>query len=123
MVWNEVCNTQGNITFFYISDDELPDYIMVMIANKRSQIQMIEDLNLFLGENSKLFCDWLVLTGAAVYDIYHSTMYNILFCIFLIFRLHDLLLKLQEVTEGKQTMSQLVFLMFVLVSYCLFAVM
>ncbi|CAB3984144.1 zinc finger CCCH domain-containing 14-like [Paramuricea clavata] len=53
-------------------DDELPDYIMVMIANKRSQIQMIEDLNLFLGENSKLFCDWL----------------------------HDLLLKLQEVTEG-----------------------
>ena len=53
-------------------DDELPDYIMVMIANKRSQMQMIDDLNLFLGDNSKLFCEWL----------------------------HDLLLKLQEVTEG-----------------------
>ena len=95
--------TTASLMFFYISDDELPDYIMVMIANKRSQIQMIEDLNLFLGENSKLFCDWLVL--AAVYDIYHSTMYNILFCIFLIFRLHDLLLKLQEVTEGKQCLN------------------
>jgi hypothetical protein len=34
---------------------------MVMIANKRSQIQMIDDLNLFLGDNSKLFCEWLVL--------------------------------------------------------------
>ncbi|XP_046860225.1 zinc finger CCCH domain-containing protein 14-like [Xenia sp. Carnegie-2017] len=53
-------------------DDELPDYIMVMIANKRSQAQMIEDLNLFLGDNSKIFCEWL----------------------------HDLLSKLQEVTEG-----------------------
>ncbi len=80
----------------YLTDDELPDYIMVMIANKRSQIQMIDDLNLFLGDNSKLFCEWLVL--ATEQDI-SSTMYT-LFHIFLIFRLHDLLLKLQEVTEG-----------------------
>ena len=40
------------------TDDELPDYIMVMVANKRSQLQMIEDLHLFLGDNSKMFCDW-----------------------------------------------------------------
>ena len=64
--------TTASLMFFYISDDELPDYIMVMIANKRSQIQMIEDLNLFLGENSKLFCDWLVLTGSIRYIPFHN---------------------------------------------------
>ncbi|KAL9958254.1 hypothetical protein ACROYT_G035248 [Oculina patagonica] len=41
-------------------DDELPDYIMVMLANKRSKEQMTEDLVLFLGANTNLFTDWLV---------------------------------------------------------------
>ncbi|XP_044183377.1 zinc finger CCCH domain-containing protein 14-like [Acropora millepora] len=41
-------------------DDELPDYIMVMLANKRSKEQMTEDLVLFLGTNTALFTEWLV---------------------------------------------------------------
>lgn len=41
-------------------DDELPDYIMVMLANKRSKEQMTEDLVLFLGTNTSLFTEWLV---------------------------------------------------------------
>lgn len=40
-------------------DDELPDYIMVMVANKKTQEQMTEDLNLFLGSNTEKFTAWL----------------------------------------------------------------
>uniref|UniRef100_A0A915Q4B8 Zinc finger CCCH domain-containing protein 14 n=1 Tax=Setaria digitata TaxID=48799 RepID=A0A915Q4B8_9BILA len=40
-------------------DEELPDYIMVMIANKKEKTQMKEDLLLFLGKNSEKFVDWL----------------------------------------------------------------
>ncbi|XP_063726542.1 zinc finger CCCH domain-containing protein 14-like [Symsagittifera roscoffensis] len=40
-------------------DDELPDYIMVMIANKKSTDQMAEDLKIFLSEGSVSFCKWL----------------------------------------------------------------
>ncbi|OQR79382.1 hypothetical protein BIW11_05772, partial [Tropilaelaps mercedesae] len=40
-------------------DDELPDYVMVMIANKKSKDQMKADLELFLGEYCGGFCDWL----------------------------------------------------------------
>ncbi|CAB3396796.1 unnamed protein product [Caenorhabditis bovis] len=40
-------------------DDELPDYIMVMIANKKEQKQMKEDLALFIGKNTNKFVDWL----------------------------------------------------------------
>ncbi|GLV35326.1 DnaJ-like-60 [Carabus blaptoides fortunei] len=40
-------------------DDELPDYIMVMVANKRTRVQMEEDLNLFLRSDTKVFVDWL----------------------------------------------------------------
>ena len=40
------------------SDDELPDYIMVMVANKKTQDQMTEDLNLFLGTNTEKFTAW-----------------------------------------------------------------
>ena len=39
-------------------DEELPDYIMVMVANKKSQDQMTEDLSLFLG-NTIRFTVWL----------------------------------------------------------------
>lgn len=46
------------LTFFY-SDDELPDYVMVMVANKRSKNQMNEDLNLFLANKTSLFVNWL----------------------------------------------------------------
>lgn len=40
-------------------DDELPDYVMIMVANKRSKQQMTEDLNLFLGANTAEFVNWL----------------------------------------------------------------
>lgn len=40
-------------------DDELPDYVMIMVANKRSKQQMISDLNLFLGSQTELFVTWL----------------------------------------------------------------
>lgn len=40
-------------------DDELPDYVMIMVANKRSKQQMTDDLNLFLGSNTDPFVGWL----------------------------------------------------------------
>ena len=40
-------------------DDELPDYIMVMVANKRSRQQMDDDLLLFLGDSTLTFTAWL----------------------------------------------------------------
>uniref|UniRef100_A0A2K5S566 Zinc finger CCCH domain-containing protein 14 n=1 Tax=Cebus imitator TaxID=2715852 RepID=A0A2K5S566_CEBIM len=36
-------------------DRELPDYIMVMVTNKKSQDQMTDDLSLFLGNNTIRF--------------------------------------------------------------------
>lgn len=48
----------GSGTAGYI-DDELPDYVMIMVANKRSKEQMIEDLSLFLGKNTDAFVSWL----------------------------------------------------------------
>ncbi|XP_028295913.1 zinc finger CCCH domain-containing protein 14 isoform X1 [Gouania willdenowi] len=40
-------------------DEELPDYIMVMVANKKTPQQMADDLSLFLGSNTVKFTDWL----------------------------------------------------------------
>ncbi|KAJ8341585.1 hypothetical protein SKAU_G00338760 [Synaphobranchus kaupii] len=40
-------------------DEELTDYIMVLVANKKSAHQMAEDLSLFLGRNSIKFTVWL----------------------------------------------------------------
>ncbi|KAM3960199.1 LOW QUALITY PROTEIN: nuclear polyadenosine RNA-binding 2 [Aphomia sociella] len=40
-------------------DDELPDYVMVMVANKRTRAQMEDDLQLFLSDNTELFVNWL----------------------------------------------------------------
>lgn len=48
----------GSGTAGYI-DDELPDYVMIMVANKRSKEQMTEDLSLFLGKNTDIFVSWL----------------------------------------------------------------
>ena len=50
---NNVNNKYNNVT-----DDELPDYIMVMVANKKDRDQMTEDLNLFLGNNTEKFTAW-----------------------------------------------------------------
>nr|CAH8841136.1 unnamed protein product [Trichobilharzia regenti] len=40
-------------------DDELPDYIMVMVANQKNESSMAKDLQLFLGEHTKKFTEWL----------------------------------------------------------------
>ena len=40
------------------SDEELPDYIMVMVANKKTSQQMGDDLSLFLGGNTIKFTVW-----------------------------------------------------------------
>ncbi|XP_047429183.1 zinc finger CCCH domain-containing protein 14 isoform X2 [Mugil cephalus] len=40
-------------------DEELPDYIMVMVANKKTSEQMTDDLSLFLGNNTIKFTTWL----------------------------------------------------------------
>lgn len=42
-----------------LSDNELPDYIMVMLANNKSVHQINNDLQLFLGENTDRFTTWL----------------------------------------------------------------
>uniref|UniRef100_A0A9J7XE66 Zinc finger CCCH domain-containing protein 14 n=1 Tax=Cyprinus carpio carpio TaxID=630221 RepID=A0A9J7XE66_CYPCA len=39
--------------------EELPDYIMVMVANKKNPKQMADDLSLFLGNNTIKFTVWL----------------------------------------------------------------
>lgn len=48
----------GSTSGGYI-DDELPDYVMIMVANKRSKKQMRDDLQLFLNENTDTFVNWL----------------------------------------------------------------
>ncbi|KAL5111162.1 Zinc finger CCCH domain-containing protein 14 [Taenia crassiceps] len=39
------------------ADEELPDYITVMVANKKKRSSMIKDLQLFLGSQTELFTD------------------------------------------------------------------
>ncbi len=43
---------------FTATDEELPDYIMVMVANKKTSQQMADDLSLFLGNNTIKFTAW-----------------------------------------------------------------
>ncbi|CAK5026920.1 unnamed protein product [Meloidogyne enterolobii] len=40
-------------------DDELPDYVMIMVGNKKDKTRMKTDLKLFLGENTTSFVEWL----------------------------------------------------------------
>merc|ERR1739838_15817 len=40
-------------------DEELPDYIMVLVANNKTKDQMDDDLSLFLGHNTERFTSWL----------------------------------------------------------------
>ncbi|CAD5224831.1 unnamed protein product [Bursaphelenchus okinawaensis] len=41
------------------ADDELPDYVMVLAANKKDKKLMRDDLNIFLGKSTTTFVDWL----------------------------------------------------------------
>lgn len=40
-------------------DEELPDYITVMVANKKKRSSMKKDLQLFLGDDTDNFTEWL----------------------------------------------------------------
>jgi hypothetical protein len=44
-------------------DDQLTDYVMIMVANKKTEKQMAEDLELFLGgkDQSTSFSSWYVI--------------------------------------------------------------
>lgn len=39
-------------------DEELPEYITVLIGNRKSRAQVEEDLVLFLDDNAKEFAEW-----------------------------------------------------------------
>lgn len=39
-------------------DEELPDYVMILLVNKKSRDAMEEALNLFLGESTTTFVAW-----------------------------------------------------------------
>lgn len=71
-------------------DDELPDYVMIMVANKRSESSMTQDLKLFLGSNTEVFGKFS--TSSAVLLAQPTTI------LFLVSWLHQVLKKLQEVT-------------------------
>ena len=40
-------------------DENLPDYILTMVANRRSEENMVKDLSLFMGSLAEVFVDWL----------------------------------------------------------------
>lgn len=42
-----------------MADEELPNYVMVMVTNRRSKAEMDRELNLFLGGNTATFTTWL----------------------------------------------------------------
>ena len=48
-----------DVYLFVFTDEELPDYIMVLVANKKTKDQMDDDLSLFLGHNTERFTAWL----------------------------------------------------------------
>lgn len=96
-------------------DDELPDYVMIMVANKRSKQQMIADLNLFLGSQTELFVTWLhevlqklqeVTLPATIGEnfIYAKYCINICFTIFFIFYKQYIATKKRK-AEPKQDVS------------------
>ena len=49
-------------------DDELPDYIMVMVNNDKSQAKIAADLSLFLGKLLLVNCSGLVQVFPATQD-------------------------------------------------------
>lgn len=47
------------LSCYFFTDSELPDYMMVLIKNKKSKEDMTNDLNIFLGDHTADFTDWL----------------------------------------------------------------
>lgn len=80
----------GNASSTGYIDDELPDYVMIMVANKRPKQQMMVDLNLFLGSNTGNFQSILLTVYIFIkFSLSIETFVN---------WLHQVLQKLQEVT-------------------------
>ena len=61
-------------------DDELPDYIMVMIANKKTEEQMQEDLTLFLNEKALTFSQWLHSVLAKLQKVTFGGIKSLFYC-------------------------------------------
>ena len=61
-------------------DDELPDYIMVMIANKKTEEQMQEDLTLFLNEKALTFSQWLHSVLAKLQKVTFGGIKSFFYC-------------------------------------------
>ncbi|KAL1437223.1 hypothetical protein MTO96_048943 [Rhipicephalus appendiculatus] len=49
-------------------DDELPDYIMAMIANKKTKKQITQDLSLFLGDSTLNVTTWYLLKLSSLFS-------------------------------------------------------
>ena len=64
------------------ADNELPDYIMVMLANKKTVHQINNDLQLFLGDNTNLFTSWLqnAISDPSTLSASHSERGEITLC-------------------------------------------
>lgn len=54
---------------FSALDEELPDYIMVMVANKKTSQQMADDLSLFLGNNTIKFTAWYDQSNNCIFPV------------------------------------------------------
>lgn len=55
------------------SDEELPDYVMVLVANRRTKPQMEQDLQLFLGDNTAKFTTWLLHVLSKLEELTNSS--------------------------------------------------
>ncbi|VDM30417.1 unnamed protein product [Hydatigera taeniaeformis] len=55
------------------ADEELPDYITVMVANKKKRSSMVKDLQLFLGNQTELFTDWRTRSRSPITSVKPSS--------------------------------------------------
>lgn len=69
VAWRSRKASHAHFDSFVEADDELPDYIMVMVANKKTSQQMADDLSLFLGGNTVKFTEWCAHTRPESFDL------------------------------------------------------
>ena len=48
------------------SDEELPDYVLIMVANKKPRDQIATDLSVFLLDQARPFTEWLISTVSSL---------------------------------------------------------
>lgn len=54
----ELGDLERFVGLHWFVDEELPEYVMVMVGNKRSLAQMAAELKVFLGNGTVDFTDW-----------------------------------------------------------------